>query len=146
MPVPPAAVDLVGRVVRLDPTVLDDDVALFAALDDERVYASGYGGGPAGRPADPAGMRATTAAAERDRPGPGHPSYRVAYTVRLVAGGEARRGRHRGRDELWDISVPDEKAHIGWTGYGPRWWSTAVNPECKSCCSATRSTTAGWAG
>jgi RimJ/RimL family protein N-acetyltransferase len=132
-PVAPDGRPLVGRVVRLDPTELDDDVALFAALDDERVYVSGYGGGPAGRPADPAGMRATTAAAVRARElGPGHPSYRVAYTVRLVADGDlGAAGTVVGTTSLGDIWLRDEKAHLGWTGYGPRWWATAVNPECK---------------
>jgi RimJ/RimL family protein N-acetyltransferase len=36
-----------------------------------------------------------------------------------------------GTTSLGDVVVGDEKAHIGWTGYGPRWWATAVNPECK---------------
>ncbi|WP_426564802.1 GNAT family N-acetyltransferase [Angustibacter sp. McL0619] len=124
---------LVGRVVRLDPTVPDDDTALFAALDDERVWAAGYGGGPAGRPGDAAGMRVTTAAAVRDRElGAGHPSYRMAYTVRLVADSElGTAGTVVGTTSVGDIWLADEKAHLGWTGYGPRWWATDVNPECK---------------
>ncbi|MFC6007610.1 GNAT family N-acetyltransferase [Angustibacter luteus] len=129
----PDARPLVGRVVRLDPMVAGDAPALFEALDDERVYAAGYGGGPAGRPADADGMQATTASAVRDRElRPGHPSYRVAYTVRLVADGDlGAAGTVVGTTSLGDVVVGDEKAHIGWTGYGPRWWATAVNPECK---------------
>ncbi|MBA2769901.1 MAG: hypothetical protein H0U35_12405 [Sporichthyaceae bacterium] len=43
---PPAAARLTGRVVRLDPVVPDDAEELFAALDDQRVWAAGYGGAP----------------------------------------------------------------------------------------------------
>ncbi len=129
----PDARPLVGGVVRLDPTVDDDAASLFEALDDPMVYAFGYGGGPAGRPTDVEGMRATTLAAVRDRDlGPRHPSYRVAYTVRLVADTElGAAGTVVGTTSLGDVVLTDERAHIGWTGYGPRWWGGPVNPECK---------------
>src|SRR3954447_4081615 len=132
-PTAPDARTLVGHVVRLDPVALDDDAALFAALDDERVYAAGFLGGPTGRPSDVAGMRPVTAAAVRDRElGPEHPSYRVAYTVRLLddtALGDA--GQVVGTSSIGDVVLPDERAHVGWTGYGPRWWGSTVNPDCK---------------
>jgi RimJ/RimL family protein N-acetyltransferase len=129
----PDARRLVGSVVRLDPTVADDDAALFAALDDPRVYELGFGGGPAGRPSDVAGMRRWTLAAEQARGlGAGNPSYRVAYTVRLVADGPlGAAGTVVGTTSIGDVVLADERAHIGWTGYGPRWWASAVNPECK---------------
>jgi N-acetyltransferase len=103
------------------------------ALDDARVYEFGYGGGPALRPADVAGMRRSTDAAQRCRElAPDHRSYRVAYTVRLVADSDlGAAGTVVGTTSLGDVVVTDEKAHIGWTGYGPRWWGTVVNPECK---------------
>ena len=77
---------LLGRYVRLDAAVLEDAPELFAALDDDRVWARGYGGGPAGRPGDVAAMRdvlqaAVDAAARRQR---------QAYVVRLVAAGPTR--------------------------------------------------------
>ena len=129
----PDARPLVGAVVRLDPMVADDDADLFAALDDERVYAAGFGGGPAGRPADVAGMRRWTEAGERARElPPGAPGYRVAYTVRLAADSDlGAAGTVVGTTSIGDVVLGDERAHIGWTGYGPRWWASAVNPECK---------------
>lgn len=124
---------LVGRVVRLDPTVADDAPGLFAALDDERVWAAGYGGGAAGRPADVAGARRSALAAEQARGlEPGSPGYRVAYTVRLEADSAlGAAGTVVGTTSIGDVILRDERAHIGWTGYGPQWWASAVNPECK---------------
>src|SRR3954465_8844946 len=93
----PDARTLVGRVVRLDPTAPDDDAGLFAALADDRVGGAGYsltGGPPPTRPAQPPPPRpaqlrpAPLAAVQQRELGPDHPSYRVAYTVRLVADGE----------------------------------------------------------
>ncbi|GAB3595148.1 GNAT family protein [Angustibacter peucedani] len=129
----PDARSLVGSVVRLDPMVEDDAAELFAALDDERVYAAGFGGGPAGRPRDADGMRAWTRAGVRDRElGPDDPRYRVAYTVRLVADGDlGPAGTVVGTTSIGDVVLADERAHVGWTGYGPRWWGGPVNPECK---------------
>src|SRR4051794_22920232 len=124
---------LVGRVVRLDPTAPDDDAGLFAALADDRVWAAGYsltGGPPATRPAQ---LRPALLAAVQQRElGPDHPSYRVAYTVRLVADSElGDAGAVVGTTSLGDVVLRDERAHLGWTAYGPRWWGTSVNAECK---------------
>jgi RimJ/RimL family protein N-acetyltransferase len=120
---------LVGRFVRLDPAALDDAPALFAALDDERVWAKGYGGGPLGRPRDVAAMRevlavALEAAARRQR---------QAYVVRLLAAepGAAPAGSVVGTTSLADWDLVNERAHIGWTAYGPPWWGGPVNAECK---------------
>lgn len=132
-PVPPDARPLIGAVVRLDPTVADDDAGLFAALDDERVWAAGYGGGPAGRPADVVGARRGTVAAEAARAaGPHDLRYRVAYTVRLLADSDlGAAGTVVGTSSLGDVVLESERVHLGWTAYGPRWWGTAVNAECK---------------
>jgi len=123
----------VGSVVRLDPAVPEDAPGLFAALDDERVWAAGYGGGPAGRPADVDGMhRLLTSAARARDPEPGGPSYRVAWTVRLAADGPLGRcGTVVGTTSLGEADLTNERVHLGWTAYGPRWWGSAVNPECK---------------
>ena len=55
---PPRAAELSNAVVRLRPAALSDADGLFAAIDDERVWAAGYGGGPAARPRDAPAMRA----------------------------------------------------------------------------------------
>jgi RimJ/RimL family protein N-acetyltransferase len=104
--------------VRLDPATHDDADGIFAALDDDRVWAAGYNGGPAARPAEPAGWCERMDAAVADE--------RVMYAVRL-----AEAGRIVGTTSLGDIDLHNEKAHIGWTAYSPEVWSTSVNPECK---------------
>ena len=116
---------LIGSVVRLDRTVAGDADELFAALDDARVYEFGFGGGPAGRPADVAAMEAIVQHSLTDTS-----RGRLAYTVRLVADGAlGSAGTVLGTSSLGDPSLPDERIHLGWTGYSPSVWGTAVNPE-----------------
>lgn len=126
---------LVGAVVRLDAMTPDDAPGLFGALDDERVWAAYYAGGPAARPGSVEAMRAWLAPSVAARQGGAAArgtSYRVAYTVRLAADGElGAAGTVVGTSSLGDVDLPNERAHLGWTAYGPRWWGTAVNPECK---------------
>lgn len=124
----PHAAVLEGGYVRLEAARLDHAEALFAVLDDERVWQKGYGGGPAGRPRDVAGMAAllavAIAAAEKGE--------RQAYVVRLAqtspAGDE---GTVVGTSSLGEADLVNERVHLGWTAYGPRWWGSFVNPECK---------------
>jgi len=104
--------------VRLDPATHDDAEGIFAALDDERVWAGGYSGGPAARPSSPAGWRDQVDKAAADQ--------RAMFTVRLVGS-----GRVVGTTSLGDVDLVNERVHLGWTGYAPDVWSTAVNPECK---------------
>ncbi len=119
---------LLGDVVRLDLVTPDDGPALFAALDDARVWAAGFGGGPAGRPADVDGMQGLVAAGLADA---GRGS-RWMYVVRLVGDtGLGAAGTVVGTTSLGDVAVADERAHLGWTAYGPPWWATSVNPACK---------------
>ena len=114
--------------MRLDRATADDAEGLFAALDDERVWEKGYGGGPQGRPVDVAGMRAiielaVIAAARGER---------QAFTVRLRSDGPlGAAGTVVGTTSLADWDLVNERTHIGWTAYGPRWWATPVNAECK---------------
>lgn len=118
---------LVGAVVRLDPMTPDDAPALFAALDDPLVWAAGYGGGPAGRPADAHAMgRLVEAGVSELRRG-----ERIPYVVRLVGAELGPAGTIVGTTSLGDIDLANERVHLGWTAYGPPWWATAVNPECK---------------
>ena len=116
---------LVGHVVRLDEAEPADAAALFSALDDERVYRYGYGGGPAGRPTSPEPIAAAIAAARVD------PS-RTMYVVRLLTDSSlGAAGTVVGTSTLGDAVPVHRRIHIGWTGYAPAVWATAVNPECK---------------
>jgi N-acetyltransferase len=109
---------LVGRTVRLDPTATADAKGIFAALDHDEVWASGYSGGPSGRPADPAGWRRRIEAAGREQ--------RAMFTVRCVADGAVL-----GTTSLGDTVLEHRRTHLGWTAYTPAVWGTPVNPECK---------------
>ena len=122
----PGGRPLIGSTVRLDPMAAADAAGLFAALDDPRVYSGGFGGGPAGQPADPAAMADSVddAIADIRRAAP--------YTVRLLQDGPlGAAGRIVGTSTLGDVSLPDERVHLGWTAYSPTVWATTVNPECK---------------
>lgn len=125
---PPQAASFAGATVRLDGVRRTDTAGLFAALDDERVWAYGYGGGPAARPADAAGMAdLVSAAMSASKRG-----ERQAYTVRLVHDGDlGPAGTVVGTSSLGEWDLDNERVHLGWTAYGPRWWGTAVNAECK---------------
>lgn len=117
---------LVGSSVRLDAITPADAPGLFAALDDARVWAAGFGGGPAGRPASMADTDRWVGAAIAD-------DRRAAtYTVRLAADGPlGAAGTIVGTTSLGDVSLPDERIHLGWTAYSPSVWASSVNPECK---------------
>jgi len=117
---------LVGGTVRLDVAVPSDGPGLFAALDDPRVYAAGFGGGPGGRPAAVSEMNGWVAASIADE------RRAAAYVVRLLRDGPlGGAGTIVGTTSLGDVSLPDERVHVGWTAYSPSVWATAVNPECK---------------
>lgn len=117
---------LVGQVVRLDAGVASDAAGLFAGLDDPRVFAAGYGGGPAGRPASVEAFERWWASSLRDV------RRSVVYVVRLVADGPAGvAGTIVGTSSFGDASLPDERIHLGWTAYAPIVWGSRVNPECK---------------
>ena len=124
--IPPDRRSLVGTTVRLDTMAAGDGADLFAALDDARVYAAGFGGGPAGRPATRDAMEQWVLDGLQD-------DRRAApYTVRLLADGLlGGAGTIVGTSTLGDVSLPDERVHLGWTAYAPAVWASAVNPECK---------------
>jgi RimJ/RimL family protein N-acetyltransferase len=112
---------LVGQWVRLDVRTPDDDEALFAVLDDPRVWESGYGGGPAGRPRDP---DALVGILDSSWLAAGLP--RAQYVVRTLTD-----DRIVGTSTLGDVVVANERGHIGSTAFAPDVWGTAVNPEAK---------------
>ncbi|WP_286310802.1 GNAT family N-acetyltransferase [Agromyces mangrovi Wang et al. 2018] len=119
----PARVDLVGRFVRLSPLTEADLDELYDAIGSAQVFASGYGGGPAGLPGDAAAFREFA----RDYYHWGERG--IAYAIRLEGGAGA--GRIVGTSTLGDFEPVNEAAHLGWTAYDPRVWGTVVNPEAK---------------
>jgi RimJ/RimL family protein N-acetyltransferase len=127
-PTPPRATELSNAVVTLRPAALSDADELFQAIGDERVWASGYAGGPSARPRDVPATQAMleTAVAASLR------GERQAYVVRLTGDSElGRAGTLVGTTSLGDWDLANERVHLGWTAYGPAWWGTTVNPACK---------------
>ncbi|MGV8977070.1 MAG: GNAT family N-acetyltransferase [Cellulomonas sp.] len=121
----PGGAVLANREVRLTPLVEADADELFVALDDDRVWAAGYGGGPRGRPSDPRAMAAWIAALTGR---PGHAAYAVRL-ARTCAAGPA--GRLVGTSSLGDVDCTNSRVHLGWTAYAPDVWAGAVNPATK---------------
>jgi N-acetyltransferase len=119
----PADEPLVGRFIRLTPFVHGDISALSRAIRHPEVFAGGYGGGPAGLPADEAAFDAFARGYYAGGPAA------MPWTVRLEGGPD--HGTVVGATKLGDLDLPTESAHIGWTAYDPRVWGTAVNPEAK---------------
>jgi N-acetyltransferase len=114
----PQAIPLEGRGIRLVPLSPNDLPELYAAIALPDVFAGGYGGGPAGLPADEAGF---VAFGERYY----NWDSNIVYGVRL------HDGTLVGTSTLGDFDLVREHAHIGWTAYHPSVWGTAVNPEAK---------------
>lgn len=117
MTVAPDGRSLAGDVVRLDRLQTSDIDELYAAIANEQVYAGGFGGGLAAMPSSAEDMRAKWIPSA---------AKRFAYVVRLVADGTVV-----GTSSLADVDVPNESIHLGYTGYAPAVWGTAVNPAAK---------------
>lgn len=100
---------------------------LWPTLAVPEVFAGGYGGGPAGLPANEASfvewMRGTYL---------GH-ADRFPFVVRLNAGlsDGSGAGRLVGVSTLGDLDEFNANVQLGWTAYDPKVWGTAVNPETK---------------
>ena len=107
-----------GRFIQLVPLTRDDLPELFTALADPRVYAGGYGGGPAGR-------QATLEAYVEWGSGYFRFDDGIVFGVRLLT------GELVGSSTLTDFDEVREHAHIGWTAYHPSVWGGPVNPEAK---------------
>lgn len=118
----PDPTTLTGRVVSLEPLTRDALPELWAAIGHPEVFAGGYGGGPAGLPADLDGFLAF---AERYYAW----DTNLVFLARLVGGADA--GTAVGTSTLGDFDLTREHAHIGWTAWDPRVWATAVNPDAK---------------
>ncbi len=114
----PPPIALEGRQIRLVPLHADDLPELFEALNDPRVYAGGWGGGPAGYHSTVDSFVAYGA------------TY-FAFDRNIVYGVRTPDGTLVGTSTLGDFDLDAEHAHIGWTAYTPSVWGTAVNPEAK---------------
>ena len=109
---------LTGDFIRLEPLTPADLPELFVALNDPRVFAGGYGGGPAGyRSTRDEFVEFGTAYYSFDR--------NLVFGVRLLT------GELVGTTTLGDFDEVREHAHIGWTAYHPSVWAGPVNPEAK---------------
>ncbi|MCC2307681.1 GNAT family N-acetyltransferase [Cellulomonas chengniuliangii] len=117
--------DLAGPVVELRLLSADDAPALFRALDDARVWASGYSGGPGNRPPNIGGAERWIS---RMLTVPGLTPYGVR-TVEASELGPA--GTLVGTSALGDVDLPNRRLHLGWTAYTPDAWSGLVNPASK---------------
>ena len=118
----PARSPIQGRFVRLEPFTPEHLDGLWESLAHPEVFAGGYGGGPAGLPATRADFDVWCS-------GYGTAENAIKFVVRLVGG--PHDGRIVGASTLGDLDETREHAHIGWTGYDPRVWTTQVNPETK---------------
>lgn len=117
---PPASTRLAGRVVELAPVVAGRDAdELFAALDDDRVWAH-----VPGRPHD----RRDCARRLEQRIGAGQ----FPWLVRLrVPHAGLPAGAVVGISMYLEVSAADARLEIGGTAYAPGAWGTAVNPDTK---------------
>src|SRR5688572_6369700 len=113
MAITPVKQRLKNDIVVLDPLQPADAPELFAVLDDERVWAGGWGGGPAARPDRQEGM--TTVVDTLISNG-------SAWAVR-----EAQSGDLVGTASLLDVDLANERCMFGAAAYAPAVWGTAVN-------------------
>lgn len=118
----PALAPSEGRFVTLEPMTGAHATELWRALGSPAVFAGGYGGGPAGLPADEAAFAEWSAAYYAG-------TARQNFVVRVAAG--PHRGELVGASTLGDLDEAAGSAHVGWTAYDPRVWGTQVNPETK---------------
>ncbi|HEV7948907.1 MAG TPA: GNAT family protein [Glaciihabitans sp.] len=111
-----------GRFVRLVPLERTDLPQLFTAIAHPIVFASGFGGGPAG-------YRDTVSEFTRWAETGFQWGSGSVYGIRLVGG--PHDGQLVGTTTMGDFDVANESTHIGWTAYDPRVWGTQVNAETK---------------
>jgi N-acetyltransferase len=123
MTIAPDGRSLRNGIVRLDRLVAGDIEPLYDAIANEQVYATSFGGGPAGLPANADELR------DKFLPST---DQRVVYVVRLAEDGPlGAAGTVVGTTSLSEIDLRNESIHLGGTGYAPAVWGTAVNPSCK---------------
>ncbi len=127
---PTTAAVLAGPHLRLGPFTETDAPELAQILLAPEVYAHGYVMHPPPSTYDEALSRAMGSAHATPPNGLGH--GRTVYAIRLgVDLGDVPAGTLVGTSSLGDFDPFRESAHLGWTLYDPRVWSTYVNPEAK---------------
>ncbi len=120
----PEPQSLIGRLIRLDPMTAEDYPALADGLDRPELFAGGWGGGPAAY----TGSRADFLRfLERYYVAEG--GDRLNVVARIAWGPDA--GTVVGASSLAELHEAKEYAHLGWTGFRPEVWGTAVNVEAK---------------
>ena len=128
---PDVASHLTGPHLILGPLTDADAAELGAIFQAPEVYAHGYV--MHHRPASE--EDATTFALERfvhATPPNGVGHGRTPYAIRLAVETKSLpAGTLVGTSSLGDFDTSRESAHLGWTLYDPRVWSTYVNPEAK---------------
>ena len=118
----PPLVQLAGRFIRLEPLTPDHLPELHAAIAHPIVFGGGYGGGPAGLPAD------ETAFVDWAH---GYYAWGAGNVYAVVVAHGPHVDAVVGTTTISDLDLRNESAHIGWTAYDPRVWGTAVNVEAK---------------
>ena len=128
---PQTAAELSGPHLRLGPLTEADCPELARVLMQREVYSQGYVmHHPPKTDADALAMAVNGYAHAVTPNGLGH--GRTVYAIRLAV--EALglpAGTFVGTGSLGDFMPDRESAHLGWTLYDPRVWSTFVNPEAK---------------
>jgi RimJ/RimL family protein N-acetyltransferase len=132
MPVvlPTVASHLTGPHLVLGPLTEADAPELGVVLQAPEVYAHGYV--MHHRPTSVEATEFALARFVRAAPPNGVGHGRTPYAIRLaVATNSLPAGTLVGTSSLGDFDTTRESAHLGWTLYDPRVWSTYVNPEAK---------------
>ncbi len=117
---PPAQdVVLTGATVELRPTTVADAEELWAALNDDQVWAH-----IRGRPTSPDAWRERIEQVSSTGWWP--------WTLRLTRGlNGLRAGTVVGTSSYLEVAPVDARLEIGFTAYTPAIWATEVNPEAK---------------
>ncbi len=121
-----------GRWVRLQFLGESDIDELCPLVGDPEVYAYGYV--MHRRPSSLADARDLVRSVFLSRQGEadGKGGGRTAYAIRLRSdGGLGQAGTLVGTSLLLEADLHNESIHLGSTLYGPPWWGTRVNAECK---------------
>jgi len=128
---PLVASHLSGPHLVLDPLTETDAAELAQVLMQPELYAHGYVMHHRPVDADDARAMALDRFVQASVPnGLGH--GRTPYAIRLGVDTDlAPAGTFVGTSSLGDFHTERESAHLGWTLYDSRFWSTYVNPEAK---------------
>ena len=127
---PLVASHLTGPHLVLDPLVEADAAELGRVLMQPELYAHGYVMHHRPLDADDALAMAHGFVHASVPTGSGH--GRTPYAIRLGVDTDlAPAGTFVGTSSLGDFHTERESAHLGWTLYDSRFWSSFVNPEAK---------------